>query len=66
VTIGAYLVIGPYFLLGWITKAIEVAIIGLVVADLVNTYGSAGRLQRSHETGAGPRRRSPEPAGSTL
>lgn len=42
VTIGAYLVIGPYFLLGWITKAIELAIIGLVFADLVQSYGSAG------------------------
>src|SRR5918997_1475347 len=30
-TIGAYLVIGPYFQLGWITKGIEVAIIGLVI-----------------------------------
>jgi hypothetical protein len=46
VTIGAYLVIGPYFTLGWVTKAIEVAIIGLVAADLINTYGSAQRLQR--------------------
>lgn len=46
VTIGAYLVIGPNFLLGWITKAIEIAIIGLAVADLVNTYGIPGRLAR--------------------
>ena len=45
-TIGAYLVIGPYFLLGWVTKAIEVAIVGLVAADLVNMYGSARRLER--------------------
>src|SRR5918992_3722942 len=30
-TIGAYVVIGPYFQLGWITKGIEVAIIGLVI-----------------------------------
>lgn len=47
VTVGAYLVIGPYFLLGWITKAIEVAIIGIVVADLMNSYrrpAGAGRL----------------------
>jgi len=27
VTIGGYLVIGPYFLLGWTTKAIEVALL---------------------------------------
>lgn len=46
VTIGAYLVIGPYFTLGWITKGIEIAIVGLVVADLINTYGSARRLER--------------------
>jgi hypothetical protein len=32
VTIGGYLVIGPYFLLGWTTKAIEVALlVGLAV-----------------------------------
>ena len=35
VTIGAYLVIGPYISLGWIAKAIEVAIIGLVAVDLM-------------------------------
>ena len=35
VTIGAYLVIGPYFTLGWITKGIELAIIGLVTVDLL-------------------------------
>ena len=38
VTIGAYLVIGPYFALGWITKGIELAIIGLVIADLSVEY----------------------------
>jgi hypothetical protein len=46
VTIGAYLVIGPYSLLGLSTKAIEVAIIGLVGADLINTLGSSDRLSR--------------------
>jgi hypothetical protein len=35
VTIGAYLVMGPYITLGWIAKAIEVAIIGLVAVDLL-------------------------------
>ena len=35
VTIVAYLVIGPYFTLGWITKGIELAIIGLVTVDLL-------------------------------
>ena len=46
VTIVAYLVTGTYFTLGWVTKAVEVAIVGLVAADLVNTYGSARRLER--------------------
>ena len=35
VTIVAYLVTGPYFTLGWITKGIELAIMLLVVADLL-------------------------------
>lgn len=46
VTIMAYIVIGPYFTLGLATKAIEVAIIGLVGADLINTLGSSDRLAR--------------------
>ena len=45
VTIGAYLVIGPYFALGWITKAIEVAMIGLLVADLLIAYGGLRGLR---------------------
>ncbi|MGH2445458.1 MAG: hypothetical protein ACRDGD_05395 [Candidatus Limnocylindria bacterium] len=36
VTIVAYLVIGPYFTLGWVTKGIEVAIVMLVIADLLS------------------------------
>jgi hypothetical protein len=47
VTIGAYLVIGPHFTLGWATKAIEAAIVGLVVFDLAVLYrgqGDRGRL----------------------
>jgi hypothetical protein len=35
VTIVAYLVIGPYFTLGWVTKGIEIAIIMLVITDLL-------------------------------
>ncbi len=34
VTIVAYIVVGPYFALGWATKAIELAIVMLVIADL--------------------------------
>ena len=52
VTIGAYLVIGPYFALGWITKGIELAIIGLVIADLTTEYGLPAGLA----DGASPRR----------
>jgi hypothetical protein len=40
VTIAAYLVIGPHFTLGWVTKGIELAIVALVVADMVVVYGS--------------------------
>lgn len=47
VTIGAYLVVGPYFDLGWIAKAIEVAIVGLVIVDLLGRYGDAPGLWRA-------------------
>ena len=47
VTIMAYLVIGPYFTLGWVTKGVEVAIVTLIVADLVRRYGSLGGLLRA-------------------
>jgi hypothetical protein len=46
VTIGGYLVMGPYFALGWITKGIEVALIVLVVVDVVRVYGSPQRMLR--------------------
>src|SRR5688500_15073197 len=45
VTIVAYLVIGPYFALGWVTKGIEVAIVLLVLADLLMGT-DAGRAPR--------------------
>lgn len=35
VTIAAYLLMGPYFLLGWTAKGIELAIIGVVAIDLL-------------------------------
>ena len=38
-TIAAYLVIGPYFALGWITKGIESAIVALLITDLLVVYG---------------------------
>lgn len=45
VTIVAYLVIGPYFTLGWVTKGIEIAIVLLVIADLL-IGADAGRATR--------------------
>ncbi|HYI65311.1 MAG TPA: hypothetical protein VEW95_00140 [Candidatus Limnocylindrales bacterium] len=47
VTIGAYLVIGPYFSLGWVAKAVEVAILTLLAADVLRVYGSLGGLVRA-------------------
>ena len=47
VTIGAYLVIGPYFSLGWTAKAVEVAILALLAADVVRVYGSPVGLVRA-------------------
>jgi hypothetical protein len=47
VTIGAYLVIGPYFSLGWVTKGIEVAILTLLAADVMRVYGSPMGLIRA-------------------
>jgi hypothetical protein len=46
VTIVAYLVIGPYFTLGWVTKGIEVAIVLLVIADLLIGAEAAGASRR--------------------
>jgi hypothetical protein len=36
ITIGAYLLMGPYIALGWIAKGIELAIVGLVAVDLLD------------------------------
>jgi len=47
VTITAYLVIGPYFSLGWVAKAIEAAILTLLTLDLQHAYGSPDRLIRT-------------------
>ena len=46
-TIGGYLVMGPYFSLGWAAKAIEVAILTLLVADVLRAYGSPSGLVRA-------------------
>jgi hypothetical protein len=45
VTIVAYLVVGPYFTLGWLTKGVELAIVLLVIADLLIST-DAGRSTR--------------------
>ena len=45
ITIGAYLLIGPYFTLGWVTKGIELAIVMLLIADLLIDV-DAGRASR--------------------
>ena len=47
VTIAAYLVIGPYFSLGWIAKAVELAILALLAVDVVRVYGSPAGLFRA-------------------
>lgn len=52
-TIVGYLVMGPYFSLGWVAKAIEVAILTLLAADIHRTYGSAAGLVRAAATSAG-------------
>jgi hypothetical protein len=44
VTIVGYLVMGPYFTLGFIAKGVEVVLIGLLVADILRVYGSFGGL----------------------
>ena len=55
-TIGAYLAVGPYFDLGWITKGIELAIVGLLFVDLTSAYGGPGGLWRAAVGGLRPSR----------
>jgi hypothetical protein len=55
-TIVGYVVMGPYFILGWVAKLIEVAIITLLVADLARIHGSVGGTWRAiRETLGGTR-----------
>ena len=53
-TIVGYLVMGPYFTLGWIAKGIEVALIALVLVDIVRVYGSPMGLVRSAVSSLAP------------
>jgi hypothetical protein len=46
-TIVGYLIMGPYFMLGFIAKGIEVAIIALVTIDVIRVYGSPMGLVRA-------------------
>lgn len=53
-TIAGYLVMGPYFTLGFITKGIEVALIALVAVDVVRVYGSPFGLVRAAVASVAP------------
>lgn len=46
-TIAGYLVMGPYFSLGFIAKGIEVGILTLLAVDVVRVYGSPMGLVRA-------------------
>ncbi len=46
-TIAGYLVMGPYFSLGWIAKGIEVALIVLLAVDVLRVFGSPAGLMRA-------------------
>jgi hypothetical protein len=46
-TIAGYLIMGPYFRLGFIAKGIEVALITALVVDIFRVYGSPMGLVRS-------------------
>ena len=53
-TIGGYLVMGPYFGLGWIAKGIEVALIALLLVDVFRVYGSPAGMVRSALSSVSP------------
>lgn len=53
-TIAGYLIMGPYFSLGFIAKGIEVALIAALVIDVVRVYGSPAGMVRSALASLGP------------
>jgi hypothetical protein len=53
-TIAGYLVMGPYFTLGWIAKGVEVALIGLLTVDILRVYGSPMGLVRAAVASVAP------------
>lgn len=68
-TIAGYLVIGPYFALGWITKGIELALIALLVLDVIRVYGTPSAMARqaiSSIFGQGSARHVLGPRGDSL
>ena len=46
-TIAGYLIMGPYFTLGFIAKGIEVALIALLAVDVFRVYGTPMGLVRT-------------------
>lgn len=46
-TIAGYLVMGPYFTLGFIAKGIEAVLIALLVVDMIRVYGSPMAFART-------------------
>jgi len=53
-TIAGYMIVGPYFSLGFIAKGIEVALIALLVVDVIRVYGSPLGLVRTALASVGP------------
>jgi hypothetical protein len=53
-TIAGYLVMGPYFTLGFIAKGIEVALVTLLVIDIIRVYGGPFGLVRTALESVGP------------
>ncbi len=54
VTIAGYLVMGPFFTLGFIAKGIEMALIIAIAADVVRVHGSPAGLVRDALTSLAP------------
>jgi hypothetical protein len=54
VTIAGYLVMGPYFSLGFIAKGIEVALLAVLAVDVIRVYGSPMGLVRAALASIGP------------
>jgi len=53
-TIGGYLVMGPYFTLGFVAKGIEVALLAVLTLDVIRVYGSPMGMVRAALTSVAP------------